>query len=97
MANLITPDFKIIFLDFCIHRVIYIQIACHRALRPKLACVGVKVLGAGPQCHSCVARAQPGAAPAAPRACPVALLVSPAGLGTGCWHVLSQLLPAWGQ
>lgn len=91
MANLITPDFKIIFLDFCTHRVICIQIACHTALRPRLACVGVKVLGAD---HRCVARAQPGAAPAA---VPVALLMSPAALGTGSWHELSQLLPAWGQ
>lgn len=52
MANLITPDFKIIFLDFCIHRVICIQIVCHTALRPRLACVGVKALGAGPQRHA---------------------------------------------
>lgn len=42
-----------------------------------------------------MARAQPGAAPAAPWTRPVALLMSPAGLGTGSWHALSQLLPAW--
>lgn len=58
MANLITPDFKIIFLDFCIHRVICIQIARHTALRPRLACVGVKVFGAirgqgSTRSHSC--------------------------------------------
>lgn len=65
MANLITPDFKIIFSDLCTPRVICIQIACHTAPGAGLAGVGGKVLllAAVPQC---VARAEPGAAPAAP-------------------------------
>lgn len=37
IANLITADFKMVFLDFCIRSIICIQIACHRALSPRLA------------------------------------------------------------
>lgn len=37
IANLITADFKMVFLDSCIRSAICIQIACHIALSPRLA------------------------------------------------------------